>query len=134
MQKNPQVNLRTSSQEEAAKQKRLATPSHHFPDHHDVGPQVLVDAEDVQQPDVPVDDVDAVDDSPVAPQGQVLQAENHPHGEQQDSYEVCNIPVLLQPNFDFLQQFPRFWHEDLEDRGNGEELSCLKVGEIYINR
>lgn len=88
-------------------QKGFANCSHHFPNHHDVGPQVLVHTEDVQQPDVPVDDVDAVDHAPVAPERQVLQAENHPNREQQDSYEVSHVPVLLEPNFDFLQQFPR---------------------------
>lgn len=39
---------------------------YHFADHHDVGPQVLVDSEDVQNADVPEDDVDAVDDAAVA--------------------------------------------------------------------
>lgn len=35
---------------------------YHFADHHDVGSQVLVDSKDVEDSDVPEDDVDAVDD------------------------------------------------------------------------
>lgn len=50
-------------------------PTYHLANHHDVRPQVLVDTKDVEDPDVPEDDVHTVDDPSVAHVGLVLQAE-----------------------------------------------------------
>lgn len=86
---------------------------YHFADHHDVGSQVLVDSKDVEDSDVPEDDVDAVDDASVAHGGFVLQAQQQTQQEDGDGHQVCDVPVILQPHVDLLLQLPRLRHQDL---------------------
>lgn len=80
--------------------------SHHLADHHDVWTQVFVHSKDIKQSYVPIDDIDTVNDPPVAHQGRVLQAKHHPDGEDEDGHEVSDVPVLLQPHFHLLQELP----------------------------
>ena len=81
---------------------------YHFADHHDVGAQVLVDPEDVQDPDVPEDDVHAVDDPSVAHGRLVLQPQQQTQQEDGDGHQVGDVPVILQPHVDLLLQLPWF--------------------------
>lgn len=71
---------------------------YHLPYHHHIGSQVFVHAEDVQDPDVPEYDVNAVDDSAVTHIRFVLQPQHEPKKEGCYGHEVCDVPVLLQPN------------------------------------
>lgn len=54
-----------------------------------------------------INDVHTVDDPPVTPEGLVLKTKDHSHREEEDGDEVRDVPVLLQPHFDFLQQLAR---------------------------
>lgn len=65
----------------------LSTPSsHHFANHHHIGTQVLVHTKDLQQTNVPIDDVDAVDHPAIAHERGLLETQNHADGE----YEDCH--------------------------------------------
>lgn len=88
---------------------------HHLANHHDVRAQVFVHSEDVKQSYVPINDIDTVDDPPVAHQRRVLQAEHHPDGEDENGHEVSDVPVLLQPHFHLLQELAWLGHENLID-------------------
>lgn len=76
--------------------------TYHFSNHHYIWAQVFVHAEDVQQTDVPINDVHTIDNPPIAPEGLVLETKDHSNREQKDGYEVRDIPVLLQPYLHFL--------------------------------
>lgn len=86
---------------------------YHFADHHDIGSEVLVDSEDVEDSDVPEDDVNAVDDTSIAHGGLVLQTQQQPQQEDGDGHQVCDVPVVLQPHVDLLLQLPWLRHQDL---------------------
>lgn len=68
--------------------RQISTPasSHHLANHHHVGAQVLVDPKDVQQTDVPIDDVDAVDNATIAHEWRLLQTQDHADGEYEDGH------------------------------------------------
>lgn len=76
--------------------------SHHLANHHHIGTQVLVDSKYVEQPDVPIDDIDAIDNPPVAHERWLLETQNHADREYEDGHEVCDIPVLLKPHLHLL--------------------------------
>lgn len=76
--------------------------SHHLANHHHIGTQVLVDPKDVEQPDVPIDDVNTIDDPPIAHERWLLETQNHADREYEDGHEVCDVPVLLKPHFHLL--------------------------------
>lgn len=103
--------------------------SYHLSNHHDIGSQVLVDSEDVEDPNVPEDDVHAVDDASVAHRGLVLQPQQQTQQEDGDGHQVCDVPVILQPHVDLLLQLPRLRHQDLttEQRGGTVELDQISV-------
>lgn len=67
---------------------QITTPasSHHLANHHHIGTQILVDPKDVQQPDVPIDDVDTIDDPPIAHERRLLETQNHADGEYEDGH------------------------------------------------
>ena len=65
-------------------------------------PQVLVDTKDVQDTDVPEDDVHAVDHATIAHVRLLLEAKDGSDHEHGNGHEVCDVPILLQPNFYFL--------------------------------
>ena len=94
--------------------------AYHFPNHHHIWAQILVHAEDVQQTDIPINDVHTVDDPPVTPEGLILKTKDHSHREEKDGEEVCDVPVLLKPHLHLLQQLARLRHQDL--RGSREGL------------
>lgn len=60
--------------------------SYHFANHHHIGTQVLVHPKYLQQPNVPIDDVDTIDHPPVAHEWRLLEAENHADGEYEDGH------------------------------------------------
>ncbi len=84
--------------------------SHHLADHHHIGTQILVDPKDVQQPDVPIDDVDAVDDPAVAHERWLLETQNHANGEYEDGHEICDVPVLATAKLVFQKSKIPFTH------------------------
>lgn len=86
---------------------------YHFADHHDIGSQVLVYSKDVEDSDVPEDDVDTVDDPPIAHGRFVLQSQQQTQQEDGDGHQVCDIPVILQPHADLLLQLAWLRHQDL---------------------
>lgn len=73
----------------------LCFKTYHFADHHDVGPQVFVDPEDIEDSDVPEDDVNAVDHASIAHGGLVLQPQQETQQEDRDGHQVGDIPVVL---------------------------------------
>ena len=79
-----------------------AISTNHLSDHHHVGSQVLVDTKDVQDTDVPEDDVHAVDHTAIAHVRLLLEAKDGSDHEHGNGHKVCDVPVLLQPNFYFL--------------------------------
>lgn len=81
---------------------RAPATSHHLANHHHIGTQVLVDTKDVEQPDVPVDDVDAIDDPSIAHERGLLETQNHADRKYEDGHEVCDVPILLKPHLDLL--------------------------------
>ena len=87
-------------------------PTHHFADHHDVRTQVLVDAEDVQDSNVPEDDVDAIEDSARA---LVLRkhAQAEPDEEEDDGDGVRDVPDFGEVHIEFLEQLLRLRSQDL---------------------
>lgn len=80
----------------------LCFKTYHFADHHDVGSQVFVDPENIEDSDIPEDDVNAVDDTSIAHRGLILQPQQETQQEDRDGYEVCDVPVVLQPHTDLL--------------------------------
>lgn len=95
--------------------------TNHLSDHHHIGPQIFVDTKDVQDTDVPEDNIHTVDHSAIAHVWLLLQAKdcsNHEHG---NGHKICDVPVLLKPNFYFLAEFAWFWHEDLKTKNNDRE-------------
>lgn len=97
---------------------------YHLPDHHHIRAQVFVDTKDVQDTDVPEDDVYAVDDSAVAHVRLVVQPQHEPQQEGGDGSQVCDVPVVLHPHTDLLLQLPRLRHQNLHtrvQRSPGEE-------------
>ena len=44
----------------------------------------------------------------------ILEAQDCPDHEHRNGHEVRDVPVLLEPHFDFLAEFARFRHEDLK--------------------
>lgn len=89
--------------------------SYHLPYHHHVGPQVFVDSKDVQNTDVPENNVNTVDDPAIAHVRFVLQPKHEPKEESGNSNQICDVPVLFQPHTYLLFQFPRLRHQNLTD-------------------
>lgn len=80
----------------------LCFKTYHFADHHDVGSQVFVDPKNIEDSDVPEDDVDAVDDASIAHGGLILQSQQETQQEDRDGSEVGDVPVVLKPHTDLL--------------------------------
>lgn len=80
----------------------LCFKTYHFANHHDVGSQVFVDPENIEDSDVPENDVNTVDDASIAHRGLILQPQQETQQEDRDGHEVGDIPVVFQPNTDLL--------------------------------
>lgn len=79
---------------------------------------MLVDGQQVQHPNIPEDDVQAVGDPPCRLVGPAVPAQYQPHQEEEDGQEVRHIPVLSEPHLQLLTGLPRLRHEHLTGRHN----------------
>ena len=100
------INLRSRKHAQVLRDKSYLCPSslsHHFANHHDVGPQVLADREEVQDAHKPEDDADAVEDAAVA-QGGWSQTQRQPNQEEHNGHGITDVPHLTEVDPELLAE------------------------------
>lgn len=116
--------LRTKALTSAAARLTL-TGTHHFRDHHDVRSSLLVDSQDIQESNVPEDNIETIHRPPRDEGFSSTQPQAKADKEGHNGQKVGHIEIVTEPHLYLLAYFACFRHEHLEKKRDMEESKTV---------